>query len=127
MISKIEIAGVHYEVDADIKKYVRKKIGRLDLYMPKHARASAHAEVKLKQAKSKDKKQSTCEVVMRMPHATLTVHESTVNMFAAVDIVEAKLKNQLKKYKEKNTQNSRSREVVRRFLGKVRVRRKTAE
>ena len=28
--------------------------------------------------------------------------ETTVNMFAAIDVVEQKLKNQVKKYKQKN-------------------------
>ena len=37
-----------------------------------------------------------------MPQDNITVKESTLNMFAAVDIVEAKLRNQLKKYKERH-------------------------
>lgn len=102
MIQKLEINGIHMEVDTDLKKYVAKKIGRLDQYMSRHARVSAHAEVKLKEAKAKDKKQATCEVVLYLPHEAITTKETTVNMYAAVDIVETKLKNQLKKYKEKH-------------------------
>ena len=103
MIERLEINGVHMEVDDDLHKYVTKKIGRLDLYMPLHARKSAHAEIKLKESKSKGKKQCTCEVILRLPQETLTTQETTLNMFAAVDVVEAKLKNQLKKYKGTHT------------------------
>ena len=102
MIQKLEINGIHMEVDADLRKYVTKKIARLDQYMSRHARASAHVEVKLKEAKAKDKKQATCEVVMYLPKEAITTKETTVNMYAAIDIVETKLKNQLKKYKAKH-------------------------
>lgn len=119
MIKRIELAGVQYEITDDLKKYIRRKIGKLDRYMPRHARTSAHAEVKLRESKKKDKKQCTCEVVLHLPNETLTVHEATINMFAAVDIVEAKLKNQLKRYKDKHTPN-KHRRVIRRVLGGLR-------
>jgi putative sigma-54 modulation protein len=100
MIQKFEITGVHTELDDKLKKYVHNKIGKLDRFMPKHARESAHAEIFLKEAKIKTKKECTCEVIMRLPKDTITSKETTINMYAAIDIVEAKLKNQLKKYKE---------------------------
>ncbi len=68
--------------------------------MPRRARESAHAEIFVKEVKIKAKKENLCEVVLHVPGSVITVKESTINMFAAVDIVEAKLKNQLKKYKE---------------------------
>lgn len=100
MIQKLEINGVHTVLTDDLKKYITKKIGKLDRYMPRHARESAHAEVFVKEIMIKAKKECMCEVVLRLPGATITTKESTINMFAAVDIVEAKLKNQVKKYKE---------------------------
>jgi len=100
MLKNFEISGHHTVVTDDLRKYITKKIGRLDKYMSKHSRASAHAEVKLMESKAKDKKQNICEVVLHLPHEIITVKEATINMFAAVDIVEAKLKNQLKKYKD---------------------------
>lgn len=99
MIERLDISGVHLQVDDDLRKYVYKKIGHLDRYIPKHSRLSAHAEVRLKESKAKDKKECTCEAVLHLPHAVVSVQESTINMYAAVDIAEAKLKSQLKKYK----------------------------
>jgi putative sigma-54 modulation protein len=102
MIKKFEIDGVHMDVGNDLKRYVTKKIGKLDKYIPRHARESAHVDVKLKEGKAKNKEQRTCEVILRLPHETIIVSETTINMFAAVDIVEEKLKNRLHKYKAKN-------------------------
>lgn len=116
MIKKLDITGVHMEVSPDLRKYVVKKIAKLDRYMPKHARESAHVEVFLKEAKIKAKKECTCEVVMHLPKENLLTKETTMNIFAAVDIVEAKLKNQLKKYKETHS----SLRIHRRVLAKLR-------
>lgn len=99
---KLEISGVHFEVDKKLKAYVTKKIAKLDKYIPKRARQSAHAEVFMKEIKIKAKKENVCEVVLHLPHDKISIQESTVNMYASVDIVEAKLKNQIKKYKTKH-------------------------
>jgi len=118
MMTKMEIAGVNYKVNDDIKKYVEKKLGRMDRFVPKQARESAHMEVKLKEGNAKNKsRQYSCEVVIFLPQKAIRVEdEPTINMFAAVDIVETMLKNRLKKYKEKH---SRAR-VSRRLVNKIR-------
>lgn len=103
MIKRLEIEGVHMNVGEDLKKYVVKKIGGLEKYVPKHARSSLHVEVKLKEGKAKNKDERTCEVIMHLPQEVIMVSETTVNMFAAVDIVEEKLKTQLRKYKDIRT------------------------
>jgi ribosomal subunit interface protein len=100
MISKLEINGVHMSVGDDLRAYVHKKIGGLEKYVPKNARKSVHVEVKLKESKAKDKNERTCEVIMHLPQEVMTISETTNNVFAAVDIVEAKLKTHLKKYKD---------------------------
>lgn len=115
MIQKLEISGVHAKVEDDLRKYVKRKIGRLDLYMSAHARKSAHAEVKLIESKAKNKQERTCEVVLHLPHDTIMVKETTINMFAAVDVVEAKLKNRLKKYKETHNSEKFHRRILARF------------
>ena len=102
MINKLEISGIHTEVDQDLKKYIKRKIGRLDQYLPAHSKESAHAEIKLREMKVKARTECTCEVILHLPHDTLIVKETTINSYAAVDVVEEKLKNQIKKYKQKN-------------------------
>jgi ribosomal subunit interface protein len=100
MLQKFEIRGVHMSLDENLSKYVTRKIGRLDKYLSRSSRASAHAEVQLKEGRSSDKNHCTCEVTLHLPHETINVKESTLNMYAAIDIVETKLKQQLRKYKD---------------------------
>jgi putative sigma-54 modulation protein len=99
MISKIDTSGINLELGDDIKKYIARKIGRLDKYMPRHARQSAHAEAKLRETNNRLGNKYECEVILHLPGGQIQAKEATLNMFAAVDIVEAKLKNQLVKYK----------------------------
>lgn len=121
MIQKYELSGVHTTVTPELQKYIEKKILKLDKFIPKAARESAHAEIYIKETKQKTRIQHTCEVILKLKSETMTVKETTVNPFAAVDIVEAKLKNQLREYKEKHSQK--------RFRNKVlaRMRRRTPE
>lgn len=119
MIKKLEITGIHYEVGPKLYEYVTKKIGKLDRYLPKHARESAHVEVILKEHKIKQRKECVCEVILHLPGENITVKESTINIYAAVDIVEAKLKNLMKKYKETHSSLRIHRRVLARLRRKV--------
>jgi len=119
MIGRLEITGVHTKVDEKLRKYVTKKIGGLDRYLSRHSRASAHAEVKLKEIKSKDKNRYSCEVILYLPQEVLSTEEHTVNMYAAVDIIEAKLKHRLKKYKALHDKPKLHRRVLARFKRQI--------
>ncbi len=124
MIDNIAISGISAEVTTDLEKYINKKIGKLDKHLPKDQRDSVRADVKLKESVSKKAgKKCSCEVILHVPGARLTAEESTVNMFAAVDIVEAKLQSQLKKHKEKHSQShdKRMNSRARRVLGKIKA------
>lgn len=100
MINRLDISGVHMDVGPELKKYATKKIGRLDRFAPKAGRQSMYAEIKLKEGRAKDKNERTCEVLLHMPHETLATKETTINMHAAIDIAEAKLRQQLRRYKD---------------------------
>jgi putative sigma-54 modulation protein len=115
MLQKFEVNGVHATVDARLRNYVNRKIGGLDRYISRHSRNSAHAEVHLKEAKSKDKNRFVCEVTMHLPHQTIVIKEKALNMYAAVDIVEAKLKQQLQKYKDLHGSGKFHRHLTARF------------
>lgn len=113
-MERLTITGVKLDLDEVMKKYVAKKIGRLDRYLPKHARKSAYADVKLKQVNRDHGNKYEAEVILHVPDKTLTVKDSTVNILAAIDIVEAKLVNQLRKYKDAVTP-ARRRNILSRF------------
>lgn len=115
MIKSIEITGIKYDLDETTKKYVNKKIGRLDRYLPRHARKSAMAEVKLREVNREHGNKYEVEVVLSVPDKILTATDSTVNMLAAVDIVEAKIVSQLRKYKQATIAHVGRRRVMSRF------------
>ncbi|RYX78373.1 ribosome-associated translation inhibitor RaiA [bacterium] len=115
MINSINITGVKFDLDETTKRYVIKKIGRLDRYLPRHARKSATAEVKLKQINKDHANKYEAEVIMHIPDKTITAKDSTVNILAALDIVEAKIVAQLHKYKEESIPHVGRRGVLARF------------
>ena len=100
MIHNITITGLKYELTDTTKKYVEKKIGALDKYLPRHARRSVTADVKIKQLDNPGGNKYEVEVVINVPDKVITAKDSTMNVLAAVDIVEAKLNGQLRKYKQ---------------------------
>ena len=103
MIERIDISGVRYTPDDTTKKYVTKKIGRLDRYVPRHARKTLKAEVVLREVNRANGNKYECSVKLSLPSKSLNAMDSTMNMLAAVDIVEAKLIQQLRKYKDTTT------------------------
>lgn len=99
MIARIDKSGINLELDADVSKYIDRKIGRLDRYIPRAARVSARAVVTIRETANQAGKKYECEVILHLPGENVTAKDATMNKFAAVDIVEAKLRNRLVKYK----------------------------
>lgn len=115
MIEAIDITGVKFDLDSTTKKYVTKKIGRLDRYLPKHARKSVTAEVRLREVNRDHGNKYEAEVILNVPDKVLMAKDSTVNVLAAIDIVEAKIVAQLHKYKESTVAHVGRRGMLSRF------------
>lgn len=115
MFQKFEIHGVHTQVDDQLRAYINRKIGNLDRYVSRHVRQSAHGDVHVKESNGRNHNNCTCEVTLRLPHQTIVVKEAAFNMYAAVDIIEAKLKQQLQKYKDLHGNGKMHRHLFGRF------------
>lgn len=115
MITSIQITGIAYDIDETTRKYVMKKIGRLDRYLPRHARKTASAEVVLREVNQSHGNKYEADITLNVPDKLLTAKDSTMNMLAAVDIVEAKLVSQLRKYKQMTIAHVGKRRVMSRF------------
>ena len=103
MISQIEVTGNKYEIDENTKKYAIKHIGKLDKYLPRHAKKSASARVLIAQINGAHDNKYEVEVIVDVPDKTLVAKDQSSNVLAAIDIVEAKLDGQIRRYKtEKN-------------------------
>ncbi len=115
MLQKFEVQAVHTKIDDSLRKYLDKKIGSIDKYLSRHDRTSAHGEVQLKESKSKDNNNFICEVTLHLPRGTIVVREAALNMYASIDIVETKLKQQIKKHKDMHENGKVHRRLVARF------------
>lgn len=100
MIASIDITGIKYNVSQRTKKYVMDKVGKLDKYAPAHARKSITADVKLRQIDKGYGNKYQAEVILHVPEKIIIAKDSTMNMMAAIDIVESKIIAQLRKYKD---------------------------
>ena len=73
------------------------------------------AEVKLDEVNRKSGNKYEVEVILNVPDKRLTAKDTTGNIMAAVDIVEAKLAAQLRTYKAKHVKHLGNRRVMDRF------------
>lgn len=115
MITHIDITGVHFTPDDATKKYVARKIGRLDRFLPRHARKSVTADVTLSEVNRDHGNKYHAAVILKLPNKKLEADDSTLNVLAAVDIVEAKLAAQLRKYKDEHVPHVGHRKILARF------------
>lgn len=122
MIERFEVTTVHTHLDERLEKYINKKLASLDRYLPRRSRGSAHAEVIIKEDKAlkgaNHKNPYTCEVTLHLPHENINVSESTPNPYSAIDIVEAKLKHSISKYKELHAPGLIRRRMAHRHAGR---------
>lgn len=99
---KCDVTAKNFEVDDKMRAYVDTKIGGLEKYLPRQVRSTALCAVTMEDDPSgREDNRYVCEAVLTVNGTTMVSREGTVNIYAAVDIVEAKLKSQLAKYKEK--------------------------
>lgn len=116
MMTQVEITGVGgYAPDEPTKKYIRKKIGTLDRLAPRHARKTMRATVKLAEINQSNGNKYEVEVLVHVPDRVITAKDSTMNILAATDIVETKVANQLRKYKQELIPHVGRRKLLDRF------------
>jgi putative sigma-54 modulation protein len=115
---KLNVSGNNYELTDKIREYIDEKIGRLEKYLPKNAREGVHGTIILTLDESgREDNQCVCEVDIKAGTGSFQAKEATLNMFAAIDIVEAKLKAQIGKFKDKhNPQQHRGQIFVDKLL-----------
>jgi putative sigma-54 modulation protein len=117
---KVDITGRNFEVEAKLRSYVEEKLGGLDKFIARSDQQAAHLAVVLEEDVSgREDNRFVCDAVLRLPKQQLVAREGTVNMFAAVDIVEAKLTSQLSKYKAKHHEAVRRGKLLSKWMGQT--------
>jgi putative sigma-54 modulation protein len=98
-----DITSRNFEADDKIKAYIDDKIGGLERFVPKNQRNSMKAQVVLQDDPGgREDNRFVCDAIVTIQGQKFVANEGTVNIYAAVDIVEAKLKSQLVEYKAKH-------------------------
>ena len=92
------IKGRNMEVSEVLRKYVERKLGKLERYLP--AIDEVRVELATEQAKSNQDRQ-VVQVTMRSNSTILRAEERSADMFAAIDAVRDKLQRQMRRYKER--------------------------
>jgi ribosomal subunit interface protein len=100
MIEKIDITGNGFKVEESFRKYVQKRLGKLDRYLPRGSKKDVVAKVIVSEiGKSKGEKYEI-SVAMDIPGGkVIAAKDECSNVFAGVDLVEAKLTGQIRRYK----------------------------
>jgi putative sigma-54 modulation protein len=116
---KCELKGRNFEIDDKLQAYIVDKIGGLEKYLPRQVRETASCSIMMEDDPSgREDNRYVCEAVLSVHGTQLVSREGTVNAFAAVDIVEAKLRSQMTKYKDKYTLEPRRGRMLGRLLGR---------
>ncbi len=96
-----QIVGRKFEVDAELQKYIERKLGKLDKYFPRTGQPVGMRIEILRDERADPDKRYHLSVKVDVPGNDILAETATMNPHSAVDIVEVKLKDQIRKYKEK--------------------------
>lgn len=104
MIDKIDISGHNYKVSDSFRKYTIKRIGKLDRYLPRNSKKDVIAKIVITEVDRTHGNKYSISVAMEIPGGkVVTAKDECSNVFAGIDILEAKLKGQIRRYKLEST------------------------
>ena len=100
MIEKIEMSGNDYKIEEPLKKYIEKRIGKLDRYLPRGSKKDVVAKVVVSGIGKNKTEKYEISVAMDIPGGkVIAARDECSNVFAGVDLLEAKLMGQIRRYK----------------------------
>jgi putative sigma-54 modulation protein len=96
---QISITGKNLEITESLRKYVEKKIGRLDRYLPNNI-LEGRVELTVESTRAA-KDSQVAQVTLRTKQTVLRAEESSADMFASIDAVFEKMQRQIDRFKGK--------------------------
>lgn len=100
MIEKIDITGNNFKVEEGLKKYVEKRFGKLDRYLPRGSKKDVVVNVVVTELGKGRGEKYELSVAMEIPGGkVIAAKDECSNIFAGVDLVEAKVTGQIRRYK----------------------------
>ena len=108
MIENIEISGSNYKVEESFKKYVQKRIGKLDRHLPRENRKDLVAKVVVTEVNREHGNKYEISVSIDVPGGkVLAAKDEAINVYAGIDIIEAKLDGQIRRFKTEKTNHKK--------------------
>lgn len=95
----VEISGTNYELTDREQAYIDKKCRKLVNHMSSHSRKTAFVSVKMTKLDAKQGDHYQCSAVLNLPDKVLKAEEASATYEAAIDEVERKLQDQIRRYK----------------------------
>ncbi|MDO4979171.1 MAG: ribosome-associated translation inhibitor RaiA [Candidatus Saccharibacteria bacterium] len=101
MIEKVEISGSNnYKITDNFQKYVEKRIGKLDRYLPRTHKKDIIARIVVTEVDRAHGNKYEISVAMEIPGGkVIAARDECSNVFAGIDILEAKMMNQIRRFK----------------------------
>ena len=104
MIDKIEITGNKYKVEETFRKYAIKRIGKLDRYLPRGSKKDIVAKIVIAEVNRAHGNKYEISAAMEIPGGkVIAARDESSNVYAGIDIIEAKLMGQIRRYKLEST------------------------
>lgn len=100
MIDKIDISGSNYKISESFQKYATKHIGKLDRYLPRGNKKDVVVKIVVTEINKEHNNKYELSVNMEIPGGkVISAKDECSNIFAGIDIIEAKLTGQIRRYK----------------------------
>lgn len=100
MIDKIEMTGNDYKIEESLRKYAEKKIGHLDRYLPRGAKKDVVVKLVISEIGKNKGEKYDISAAMDIPGGkVIAAKDECSNIFAGIDLIEAKLTGQIRRYK----------------------------
>ncbi|MBQ6354893.1 ribosome-associated translation inhibitor RaiA [Candidatus Saccharibacteria bacterium] len=116
MIEKIEISGSKYKPTDSFRKYAIKRIGKLDRYLPKGYKKDVIAKIVVTEVDRAHGNKYEISAAMEIPGGkVIAAKDESSNVFAGIDIIEAKLMGQIRRFKLEATPHLRKNPIKKFF------------
>lgn len=108
MIDKIDISGSNYKISDNFRKYATKRIGKLDRYLPKDSKKDVVAKVVVTEVNRAHNNKYEISAALEIHGGkTIAAKDESSNVYAGIDIIEAKLMGQIRRFKLEHTPHLR--------------------
>lgn len=109
MIEKIEVTGNNYKVSDSFRKYAIKRIGKLDRFLPRANKKDVVTKIVVTEVDRTHNNKYEIAVAMEIIGGkVITAKDECSNVFAGIDLIEEKLKGQIRRFKLENTPHLKS-------------------